>query len=275
MNSSADGKGLGDPTTKMLSGLTALVTGGAKGLGCGMARQMAHHGARVFLMDINEGLARTSARGLPEAADGREHCAFYGDVTVEADRRRVVAEVLREAGQIDVLVNNAGITHVQPGEEMDEEKWRRVFEVNVHGVMFMSRAVAPAMLERRCGSIINIGSITTLVGFPRRSVYVTTKTAVLGLTRTLAVEWAQRGVRVNAIGPGYHDTALFREYVQKGVVNEERIRRRIPMGRLGTIDDVGRAAVFFASPLSGYVTGQFLMVDGGYTAFGAAEDASR
>lgn len=260
---------INDPITNILQGLNIAVTGGAQGLGLGMARNFAHHGARVFILDKNLALARESTSAL----SGNGHMAFLCDVTNAEMRLSAIAQVAETAGSIDVLVNNAGITHIQPAEEMNEEKWRQVFEVNVHAVMLMSRDVAPYMLSKGSGSIINIGSITTLVGFPRRSVYTTTKTAVLGLTRSLAIEWAQRGIRVNAIGPGYHDTALFREVVNSGIVDEERIRKKIPMGRLGTIDDVGRAAVFFASPLSQYITGQFLMVDGGYTAFGAAEDA--
>jgi len=254
----------------ILEGLNIIVTGGAQGLGLGMARNFAHHGAKVFLLDKNITLARSAAALLP----GDGHMAVECDVTIPELRHTALSEVIKAAGNIDVLVNNAGITHIQPAEEMDEEKWREVFEVNVHGMMFMSREVAGYMLKKGSGSIINIGSITSLVGFPRRSVYTTCKTAVIGLTRSLAIEWAQRGIRVNAIGPGYHETDLFRKYVNNGLIDEERIRKRIPMGRLGSIDDVGRAAVFFASGLSRYVTGQFMMVDGGYTAFGAAEDAS-
>ncbi len=259
-----------DPVANMLKNLNIVVTGGAQGLGLGMARNFAHHGARVFILDKNIDLATTAAAGLP----GSGHLAVACDVTVAALRRAAIGEVIKVAGSIDVLVNNAGITHIQEAEEMDEEKWRDVFDVNVHGMMFMSRDVAGHMLAKGSGSIINIGSITSLVGFPRRSAYTTCKTAVIGLTRSLAIEWAQRGIRVNAIGPGYHDTDLFRKYVNNGLIDEERIRKRIPMGRLGSIDDVGRAAVFFASALSQYVTGQFIMVDGGYTAFGASEDAS-
>jgi NAD(P)-dependent dehydrogenase (short-subunit alcohol dehydrogenase family) len=259
-----------DPVAHILYGLNIIITGGAQGLGLGMARNFAHHGARIFILDKNPELALKSAKDLP----GEGHLAVECDVTNQDMRNNAVSEVIKTAGTIDVLVNNAGITHIQEAEEMNEEKWRMVFDVNIHGMMFMCREVAQYMLLQGAGSIINIGSITSLVGFPLRSAYATTKTAVLGLTRSLAVEWAQRGVRVNAIGPGYHDTALFREYVNNGLIDENKIRKRIPMGRLGTIDDLGRAAVFFASSLSQYVTGQFLMVDGGYTAFGAAEDAS-
>lgn len=254
----------------LLQDRSAIITGGAQGLGLAIASNLAAHGARVFLLDLQEELARTAASSL--TGDG--HGGMYCDVTNAQSRAEAVAAVQTQAGHIDILVNNAGIQYHSAAEEMDEERWMQVFNVNVHAMMFMSRDTARVMLAQGRGSIINIGSISSVLAMPRRSVYVTTKTAVLGLTRTLAVEWAQRGIRVNAIGPGYHRTPLFEAYAQRGAINEERIRRRIPMGRLGTPDDVGRAALFFASDLSEYVTGQFLMVDGGYTVFGAPEDAS-
>lgn len=254
----------------LLKDKTAVVTGGAQGLGLAIAYSLAGQGARVSIFDLNEEKAKAAAAGLY----GEGHEGIQGDVTETADRQRLV-DTLSAAGQpIDILVNNAGIQHHAAAAEMDEAQWRRLFEVNVHAMMFMSRDVGKVMLRQQSGSIINIGSIASALGMPRRSIYVTTKTAVLGLTRALAVEWAASGVRVNAIGPGYHRTPLFEEYAAQGLIDEERIRRRIPMGRLGTAEDVGNAAVFFASPLSTYVTGQFLMVDGGYTVFGAPEDAS-
>lgn len=256
--------------TQLLDGMNIIVTGGAEGLGFGMAKNFAHHGARVFILDKNIELANQTIRQIP----GSGHLAVVCDITDKEMRKDAVDAVVREAGSIQVLVNNAGITHIQKAEEMDEEKWREVFDVNIHAMMFMSKEVARYMLEKGGGSIINIGSITSLVGFPKRSVYSTCKTAVLGLTRSLAIEWAQRGIRVNAIGPGYHETSLFRKYVNNGLIDEQCVIRRIPMGRLGSIDDVGKAAVFFASELSRYITGQFIMIDGGYTAFGAVEDAS-
>jgi NAD(P)-dependent dehydrogenase (short-subunit alcohol dehydrogenase family) len=255
---------------ELLAQQTAIITGGAQGLGLAIARCMAEHGARVAILDMQADKAHEAAIRLP----GAGHIGLYCDVTSQAARAQAVADVLQAFGRIDTLVNNAGIQYHTAAEEMPEDRWRQVFDVNVHAMMFMSREVVPTMFAQQSGVILNIGSISSLLGMPRRSVYVTTKTAVLGLTRALAVEFAHRGVRVNAIGPGYHRTALFEEYEQRGVLDAERIRRRIPMGRLGTPEDIGRAAVFFASPLAAYVTGQFLMVDGGYTTFGAPEDAS-
>ncbi len=256
-------------TRQLLEGSKIIVTGGAQGLGLGCAHWLAEAGARVFIADKNGPAAQASAARLP----GEGHSAIRCDVCCAGDGLALVEQVWDEAGGIDVLVNSAGITYISPAEEMDESIWRTVFEVNIHGMMFMCRDTGKYMLHQGRGSIINIGSIASLLAIPGRAAYMATKTAMLGLTRTHAVEWAARGVRVNAVGPGYHHTPLLEEYVGRGLGHEERIRCRIPLGRLGTAGDVGKAVLFFASPLSEFVTGQFLMVDGGYTVFGAPEDA--
>jgi NAD(P)-dependent dehydrogenase (short-subunit alcohol dehydrogenase family) len=262
-----------EPTQKIddllaLQNKSAIVTGGAQGLGLAVASRLASCGVQIFILDLQEQLAVQAAAQLP----GKQHMGLRCDITDATERRKALSAVLAQTRHVDILVNNAGIQHHAPAEEMEETKWRQVFEVNVHAMMMMCRDVGGHMLHRKSGSIINIGSIASLLGMPRRSVYVTTKTAVLGLTRALATEWAARGVRVNAVGPGYHYTPLFEEYVQRGAIDELKIKARIPMGHMGSADDIGRAVLFFASALSKYVTGQFLMVDGGYTAYGAPED---
>lgn len=254
----------------LLAGKTAVITGGAQGLGAGTAAALAGQGARVFLLDLQEDKAQETAAQLP----GDSHVGLGCDVTSADERQRAVQRVHETAGQIDVLVNNAGIQYHSPAEDIEEDKWYRLMEINLHAVLFMSRDVGRIMLQQRSGSIINIGSIASVLSMPRRAPYVTSKTAIIGLTRTLAIEWASRGVRVNAVCPGYHMTPLLMDYINRGAIDGERIRKRIPMGRLGTIEDVGKAVLFFASSLSDYVTGQYLLVDGGYTVFGAAEDAS-
>lgn len=259
-----------NPDSQLLTGLNAIVTGGGQGLGLATAVSLSQFGARVFILDLSLEKATVAAASLP----GSGHAGFQCDVTNTEDRQRTVDEIVFAYQHIDVLVNNAGIQYHTPAEDLEEDDWRRLFEVNVHAMMFMSRDVGRVMLQQQSGCIINIGSISSILGMPKRSIYVATKTAVLGITRALAVEWASAGIRVNAIGPGYHRTPLFEEYAQRGVIDETRICKRIPMGRLGEAEDVGKAIVFFASPLSSYITGQFLMVDGGYTVFGAPEDAS-
>lgn len=259
-----------DAVFPLLRDARAIVTGGAQGLGLATARRLALHGARVALLDLDKGKAREAAAALP----GDGHIGLRVDVTDAAERRAAVAAVRGALGGIDVLVNNAGVQFHAPAEEIDEARWRRLFDVNVHGMMFMSQEVGRVMLEQGAVSIVNIGSISSLLAMPRRGAYVTAKTAVLGITRALAVDWAGRGVRVNAVCPGYHHTPLLDAYIDRGDLDAEVIRKRIPMGHLGSTDDVGNAVVFFASPLSSYVTGQYLMVDGGYTTFGAPEEAS-
>ncbi len=259
-----------EASSPLLHDVRAIVTGGAQGLGLAVARCLAVQGARVALLDLDEGKAREAAAALP----GTGHIGLHGDVTDARERGEAVAAVRATLGRIDVLVNNAGVQFHAVAEEIDEARWRRLFDVNVHGMMFMSQEVGRVMLGQGSGSIVNIGSISSLLAMPRRGAYVASKTAVLGITRALAVDWAGRGVRVNAVCPGYHHTPLLDAYIARGDLDAEVIRKRIPMGRLGATEDVGNAVVFFASALSSYVTGQYLMVDGGYTTFGAPEEAS-
>lgn len=254
---------------KLLEEKIAIVTGGAQGLGAAIGENFSLHGCKVAIFDLEEEKAKLKADSLT----GSGHIGVKCDVTDSAAREKAINLVMETYGKIDILVNNAGIQYHSRIEDLDEEKWRNVFKVNVDAMMFMSRDVGKIMLLQGYGSIINIGSISSILSMPKRISYVTTKTAVIGLTRTLAIEWAQRGIRANAIGPGYHKTPLFQEYVDKGAIDGERVRKCIPKGVMGTPDDIGKAAVFFASDLSDYVTGQFLMVDGGYTIFGAPEDA--
>ncbi len=254
----------------LLEGMNAIITGGAQGLGLAIAQRMAECGARIFILDLQTEKAQQVAATLP----GAGHAAFHCDITNDGQRAEAVETIAQIGQHIDVLVNNAGIQYHSPAEDIEKDKWYRLFEVNLHAVLFMSQAVGRLMLRQGKGSIINLGSVASVVGMPHRAPYVTAKTAILGLTRTLAVEWAQRGVRVNAICPGYFATPLLMNYIDRGEIDERQILRRIPMGRLGPMDAVGDAAVFLASPLSDYITGHHLLIDGGWTAFGAPEDAS-
>ncbi len=255
------------PLSSWLAGKTALVTGAAQGLGYAAATKLAGFGARVFIFDRDAELVHQAAASLP----GEGHVGIHGDATSDADRQVAIGRIVENAGGLHILVNNAGIQYHADAMEMDEAGWMRVFDVNVHSMLFFSKLAARQMAKQEDGSIINIGSISSFFGMPRRSVYVTTKTAVVGMTRALATEWGRHNIRVNAVCPGYHETRLFKEYVAKGVLDPEVIRGRIPMGRMGNPDDIGNAVTMLCSPLATYITGQAIMVDGGYTVYGAPD----
>ena len=262
------------PTTAknfpLLEGANAIVTGAAQGLGFSIAKRYAECGARVFLLDMQADKVKDAARLLP----GQGHEAFACDITDETQRAQTVQQIESIGGHIDILVNNAGIHYHSPIEDIEKDKWYRLIDVNMNAILFMSQVVGRVMIRQRRGNIINISSISGLISMPRRAAYVTAKTAVLGITRTLAIEWAKYGIRANAICPGYFATPMVISYIESGDVDEKEILRHIPMGKLGPMDAIGDACVFLASPLAEYVTGHTLVVDGGWTAFGAPEDAS-
>ena len=258
-----------DAASKLLEGMAVVVTGGGQGLGHSIACRVAMHGGRVAILDRDGPLAQKAAAALP----GSGHLGVVADVTVEAQRGEAIEATLAAFGRINVLVNNAGIQLHAPAEAITQEQWDQVIGVNLTGVLMMSQLVARGMIERgQGGAMINIGSLGSMLAMPGRAIYGTTKSAVLGLTRHLAVDWARHQIRVNAICPGYHRTPLFEDYVQRGAIDEDKIVDRIPLRRLGTADDVANAAVFLASNLSAYVTGQSLVVDGGYSIYGAAQE---
>ncbi|MCS7069155.1 MAG: glucose 1-dehydrogenase [Meiothermus sp.] len=238
----------------------AVVTGGARGIGLAIATALAEAGARVVLADLDPVAGEESAahlRGLGLQAHFRPL-----DVT-QPDQAKALAQ---ELGQVDVLVNNAGICRNTPALETPDEEWRLVFEVNVHGVFWCSRAFGRRMVARRRGSIINIASMSgRIVNRPQpQAAYNASKAAVIHLTKSLAAEWAPFGVRVNAISPGYIGT----EMTKRGLETPEWRRDWLgltPMGRLGEPAEVASCALFLASEASSYLTGSELVVDGGYT----------
>lgn len=256
--------------TELLKDQIAIVTGGAQGLGFSTAECLAGYGAKIAIFDLDGDLAAHQANQL--SGDG--HIGLRCNVTDTEERKQAIQVVLDTFGTIDVLVNNAGIQYHSNAQDMPEDQWMNVVNVNLNSVMFMSRDVSHIMIKNKKGSIINIGSIASFQAMPARSAYTATKTAVLGLSRNLAVDWGKYNIRVNTVCPGYHDTPLFRRYVDNGTLNPEVIKSRIPMQRLGAAEDIGKAIVFFASELSEYVTGQAIMIDGGYTTYGSPNGLS-
>jgi NAD(P)-dependent dehydrogenase (short-subunit alcohol dehydrogenase family) len=246
-----------------LDGQCALVTGGSKGLGRAMARALASAGAAVVL----------ASRNLSEAEEAAEEIARLGHGTLglEADTtdREAVQEMVRRAeetfGKIDILINNAGINIRRPTLEVEDADWDPVIDINVKGVLVCAQAVAPGMIERKYGRIINMGSIMSGVSIGGRAAYAASKHAVLGLTRTLALEWAPHGVTVNCLCPGPFETPMNRPLMNDPPAYQAFLSK-IPMGRWGQPEELDGAALFLASPASSFVTGTTLYVDGGWTA---------
>ena len=244
-----------------LTGRTALVTGAGRGIGRGLALAFAEAGADVAL---NSRTATELERVAEEVRErGRQAYVVTGDVSTAAAAREVVERTIAQVGHLDVMLNAAGIALRVPAEDVAEEQFDRVVDANLKGTYFACQAAGRHMLARGQGSIVNIASLTTSFGLPLRSVYAATKGAVGQLTKTLAVEWASRGVRVNAIAPGWILTPLTRP-LHDDPQHTAWIVGRTPMGRWGTPDDLAGAAVFLASDASAFVTGQVLYVDGGF-----------
>ncbi|MFC0672735.1 glucose 1-dehydrogenase [Brachybacterium hainanense] len=250
-----------------LTGRTALVTGGARGLGLAMARGLADHGADVVLVDIDDEAGARAAQELAEAT-GRRTAYRRGDVTDPAAVQELVDGVVAEFGGIHILVNNAGMVIHENLEDVTPQAWRKVMGLNLDGVFHVLQAVGRHMLERGSGSIVNTGSMSGIIAnVPQaQASYNASKAAVHNLTRSAALEWADRGVRVNAIAPGYMQTELTRGFFEEGGAQIDQWMLMTPMHRPGNPEELAGAAVYLASDASSYVTGSILSIDGGYTA---------
>jgi NAD(P)-dependent dehydrogenase (short-subunit alcohol dehydrogenase family) len=246
----------------------ALITGAAQGIGQRIAVELGRRGYLTALNDVQpveatlQQLEDVDADALP----------VLGDVAAEDDVLRMVQTLGAEYGRIDVLVNNAGISFQRRAEETELQDWQRVIDVNLTGPFLLCRDVGKLMLGRGSGSIVNIASIAGQMGFADRVAYNTSKHGLIGLTRTLAVEWGARGVRVNAVCPGWVKTEMdARDQARSGYTDAD-ITNRVPMARFAIPDDIAQAVAFLADPtLSGFVNGQALAVDGGWSADGGWE----
>jgi len=247
---------------------TCLVTGGGSGIGRATCLRFAEEGARVAVADIDVPAAEETVRLMTLAA-GREEAglAVALDVVDEASSLAAVARVERAWGRIDVLFNNAGIAGIGTVEETSLELWERVMAVNVRGVFLVARAVLPLMVAARRGSIINMSSTIAEIGLARRASYAASKGAVLSLTRQMQADYAQHGIRVNALLPGTIHTPFVDRYLAESyddpAAGLEALKRRQLTGDLGSPEDVASAALFLASDESRFVLGSGLFVDGG------------
>jgi len=251
-----------------LAGKRALVTGGSRGLGAEIAEGLCEAGASVFLLARREKWLTPQVEALREK--GFEAHGALCDVSDREQVQSAVAEAVETLGGIDVLVNNAGVTWGAPAEEMPFEKWRQVVDVNLTGTWLFSQEVGKRMLEQGGGSIINIASIAGLIGSTTGSRgddtslagYAASKAGVLGLTRELAANWGRRGIRVNAVAPGFFPSRMTEGMLEKV---QESYEELLPAGRIGRPGELKGVVVFLASEAAGHVTGQTLAVDGGRT----------
>jgi NAD(P)-dependent dehydrogenase (short-subunit alcohol dehydrogenase family) len=246
-----------------LDGRCAVVTGGSKGLGRAMAKALASAGADVVITSRHRDEAQAVADAITAA--GRRARAVAADTS---DRAAVAALVRRaEAafGKVDVLVNNAGIGPIKPLLEIGDAEWDAVLDINLKGCLLCAQAVAPGMMARGYGRIINVGSILSGVAVGGVAGYIASKHGLLGLTRALAVEWAPHGITCNCLCPGYFETALTRPLTDDAAVYQD-IVAKTPLGRWGRPEDLDGAVIFLASAASAFVTGTALYVDGGWTA---------
>lgn len=255
-------------TYPSLSGKSVLITGGASGLGLAFAEAFAANGAHLTLLDINsEGLARVS-ENLKTANPGIGVGTACGSTTDEVAVEAAFAQAVSRFGRIDVLLNNAGIGMVKPTLELSAAEWRNIVDINLTGVFLCAKAAGKYMTRQGCGVILNMASMFGVSAAPQRAGYCSTKAAVVALTKVLAVEWAQFGVRVNALAPGFTGTALVNELARAGKIDLERLKKGTPMGRLGEPGEIAELALFLASDNAAFITGQAFVADGGWTANG-------
>ncbi len=241
-----------------LNGKTALVTGAAQGIGRDIALGLAADGANVAICDVNLEAAQRTAADV-EAA-GRKSLAAKANVASSADVTAMMDQVTAAFGRIDILVNNAGITRDGLILRMKDEDWDLVLSINLKGAFLCTKAALKHMTKQRSGTIINIASIVGAMGNAGQANYVASKAGLIGLTKTIAREYANRNITSNAVAPGFIDTAMTQALSEN--VRQE-LAKQIPLGRLGTSEDVARAVRFLASPSAAYITGQVLHVNGG------------
>lgn len=243
-----------------LAGKTAIVTGAGSGIGRAIALAFAREGVRVSIVDINPAGAEQTAGAI--RAEGGRTCVIQADVSLCPDIDRMVDETVRTLGGLDVLVNNAGIDIPGPITVIEEEDFDRLIAVNLKSVYFGCKKAILYMLDHGGGSIINVSSLAAVCGTTALSLYSAAKGGIIGLTRSLAVEYALRKIRVNAICPGWIRTAMSAEYLE-GM--EGWVVDSTPMGRVGEPEDIAPTAVYLASDDSRFMTGQAVVVDGGFS----------
>ena len=235
-----------------------LVTGGARGIGRAIAEHFAQRGAHLVIADISLSSAEETAKEI--SATARGYLALGLDVSKSEDVAVSFEKIVKEFGRIDVVINNAGITRDGLILRMKEEDWDAVININLKGVFLCSKEAVKVMVKQRFGRIVNIASVVAFMGNPGQANYSASKAGIVGLTKTIAKEYASRGITVNAVAPGFIATAMTDSLPDN--IRQEMLKS-IPVGSFGSVDDVANAVAFLASPDNGYVTGQVIHVNGG------------
>jgi 3-oxoacyl-[acyl-carrier protein] reductase len=239
-------------------GQVAMITGGARGIGRSIAGHLAQNGANLAIADVSEEAAREAAEQLASA--GVKTIAVKLDVSRSDQVTKAFEDVMKEFGRLDILINNAGITKDGLVLRMKEEDWDAVININLKGVFLCSKEAVKVMVKQKYGRIVNIASVVAFMGNPGQVNYSASKAGIVGLTKTVAREYASRGVTVNAVAPGFISTAMTDALAEN--VRREMLKS-IPVGTFGAVDDVANAVTFLASPEAGYITGQVIHVNGG------------
>ena len=247
------------------AGQTVVITGGGRGLGLEIGRRFGRSGAYVVLAEIDAELGRQAQEHLRGEGLEAEFAAL--DVRDPAQSAALVQKLVQERGQIDVWVNNAGVAHKGPAEELPKEQWDESLAVMLSGAFYCAQAVGRPMLERGRGVIVNMASVNGYVALEGRVAYGTAKAGLIMLTQALGIEWASRGVRVVGIAPAVVMTEMVEKGLAEGTASVDAYERRTPMRRLGTPDEVAEAVLYLASDEASYIVGETLRVDGGWLAY--------
>ncbi|HOJ52499.1 MAG TPA: glucose 1-dehydrogenase [Syntrophales bacterium] len=249
-----------------LKGKVALVTGASKGIGKAIAIGYAKEGAKVVVASRSLNLLQGIEREI--RAQGGEAWATFVDVRDLKSIEKVVQEATQKFGRLDIMVNNAGISMAHPSETLSPEDWKNAIETDLYGVFYGCQCAAKIMIPQGGGSIINISSVYGIVAAPARAAYCASKAAVNMLTQVLAIEWAKKNIRVNAIAPGYVRTELVQGVIEKGMLPMGAVEKRTPLGRIGEPEEMVGLAVYLASDESSFMTGSIINIDGGWAAYG-------